>query len=351
TEEEEIRERLKILKSAEKIRSALLEIAQGIQDGDNSVQSLFKRSLTILRPFGAIDAVNILRGKIESLSFDIEDVLMQMKDIERSLSFDADEMEKLDERLSEIFRLKDKYGKTYDEIVNFAASARERLGYLRSISTDISGLDERKRALESEVDQSAKALSEKRKQGCVDIEKEIVRELGFLSMKGLVFKVAINDKGYIDRDGKDDIDLLISTNPGEPLKPLRKIASGGELSRIMLAIKKVIGGEEEKTLIFDEVDAGIGGRVADTVGRRLHELGKKHQVLCITHLPQIAAYGDHHFLVEKVYNKGKTQTGIRELSDEDRIREIARMIGGETITAKAVDRAEEMLHYDQKSTH
>jgi DNA repair protein RecN (Recombination protein N) len=114
----------------------------------------------------------------------------------------------------------------------------------------------------------------------------------------------------------------------------------------MLAIKKVIGGEEEKTLIFDEVDAGIGGKVADMVGRRLQELARKHQVICITHLPQIAAYGDHHFLVEKEFKKGQTKTGIRELSGDHRVQEIARMMGGETITEKTLERAEEMLQND-----
>jgi DNA repair protein RecN (Recombination protein N) len=156
----------------------------------------------------------------------------------------------------------------------------------------------------------------------------------------------ITDKGFTDRDGQDDIDLMISTNPGEPLKPLRKVASGGELSRIMLAIKKVIGGEEEKTLIFDEVDAGIGGKVADMVGKRLQELARKHQVLCITHLPQIAAYGDHHFLVEKTFKKEQTKTNIRELSGGERVQEIARMMSGATITEKTIERAEEMLHND-----
>ena len=194
--------------------------------------------------------------------------------------------------------------------------------------------------------EDAEELSRKRKKGSLGIERAIIDELGFLSMKGLQFNIAITEKGYIDRDGADDIELMISTNPGEPLKPLRKVASGGELSRIMLAIKKVIGGEEEKTLIFDEVDAGIGGKVADMVGRRLQELARKHQVICITHLPQIAAYGDHHFLVEKEFKKGQTKTGIRELSGDHRVQEIARMMGGETITEKTLERAEEMLQND-----
>jgi DNA repair protein RecN (Recombination protein N) len=149
----------------------------------------------------------------------------------------------------------------------------------------------------------------------------------------------------------DDIDFLISTNPGEPLKPLRKIASGGELSRIMLAIKRVIGGDEGKTLIFDEVDAGIGGRVADLVGKRLQDLASKHQVICITHLPQIATYADRHFLVEKVFAKGSARTEIKQIDNLERVQEVARMMGGATITEKTIQRAEEMIRHATKGIH
>ena len=170
-------------------------------------------------------------------------------------------------------------------------------------------------------------------------------------MKGMLFSIAIADKGTIDENGKDDVDFLISTNPGEPLKPLRKIASGGELSRIMLAIKRVIGGDEEKTLIFDEVDAGIGGRVADLVGRRLQDLAGKHQVICITHLPQIATYADRHFLVEKIVRKGSARTDIKHIDDSERVQELARMLGGATITEKTIQRAEEMIYHATKGIH
>ncbi len=345
-EEESIRERLKVLKNAEKINAVLAEIAEGLQGGENPAQALFKRSISLLKPFSTIEAMDTLRNKIEAVSFDIEEIVLELRNVEKRLLFDPEEMEKLEERLTEIFKLKDKYGKTYEEIMKYARSAREKLHYLSALSTNIEELEIEKRSLDEEVNQRAGELSSKRKKGSLGIEKAIINELGFLSMKGLLFKVTITDKGFVDRDGQDDVELMISTNPGEPLKPLRKVASGGELSRIMLAIKKVIGGEEEKTLVFDEVDAGIGGKVADMVGKRLKELARKHQVLCITHLPQIASYGDHHFLVEKESGKDETKTNIKELTKTNRVREIARMMGGETMTQKTLERAEEMLVHD-----
>ena len=192
-------------------------------------------------------------------------------------------------------------------------------------------LKRREVSLDTWVRQQAEKLSATRKEGVKNIERAVIDELSFLSMKGMLFKIEVTDKGIIEEDGRDDVELLISTNPGEQLKPLRKVASGGELSRIMLAIKKIMGGEEERTLIFDEIDAGIGGKVADMVGKRLKDLSKNNQVICITHLPQIAVYGDHHFLVEKAQEKKSTRTKIKKLSAGERTQEVARMLGGMAI--------------------
>ncbi len=350
-EEELIKERLKILKDAEKIKSSLGVVVDSLYEGENSVHVNLKRFTGLLKSFSNIEAIDKLKNRIESISFDVEDVLMEIKDIEKGLLYEPDELQMLEERLSKIYELKNKYGKTYGDIEEYEASAKERLAYLTTLSENIGELEKKKSSLESEVGKLADRLTMKRKKGTGAIEKAIVDELSFLSMKGLKFEIEIADKGSIDEDGRDDIEFMISTNPGEPLKPLRKIASGGELSRIMLAIKKVIGGEEEKTLIFDEVDAGIGGRVADMVGRRLKDLAKKHQVICITHLPQIAVYGDHHFLVEKYFEREATKTGIKKLSEGERVAEIARMSGGTTITEKTLQRAEEMLQNVEKSVH
>lgn len=345
-EEGSVRERLKTLKSAEKINACLAEIANGLYEGEASVQGVLKNHTGMLRHFSAFEAMDELRKRMETVSFDIEDILQAIRGIEKDLLFDPEELEMLEDRLSDIYRLKEKYGTTCDAIHKYGESAKERLEYLRALSSGIDELAAQKALLIKEVEELAERLSAKRKKGSVRLERSIIEELGFLSMKGLQFNIRIMDKGFTDSDGKDDIEFLISTNPGEPLKPLRKIASGGELSRIMLAIKKVIGGEEDKTLIFDEVDSGIGGRVADMVGKRLKGLAGKQQVICITHLPQIAAYADHHFLVEKYYEQGITRTGIRELSREERVQELARMMGGAGITKKTIERAEEMIRND-----
>lgn len=350
-EEENLKERLKILRDAEKIKGSLNVITEGLYESEESAHIMMKRFMSLLKPFCSIDAIEILTERIETVSYDMEDIFMQIRDLEKSLSFDEDELQRLDDRLLRIYELKSKYGKTYQEIKQYELSANERLLYLKTLTTDIGSLEKQKATIEAEVTNLAEHLSEQRKKGTGPVERAIVDELGFLSMKGMQFCIAITDKGSIDESGKDDIDFMISTNPGEPLKPLRKIASGGELSRIMLAIKRVIGGDEEKTLIFDEVDAGIGGRVADLVGKRLHDLAGRHQVICITHLPQIATYGDCHFLVEKNIHKGTTRTNIKRLDTTARVGELARMLGGETITEKTIQRAEEMIHHAAKGIH
>jgi DNA repair protein RecN (Recombination protein N) len=350
-EEEHLKERLKILRDAEKIKAILNAVTEGLYEGEESVHMCMKRFVGLLRPFCSINTVEKLAERIKTVSFDIEDIFVQLRDLEKELSFDPEELQKIDERLNRIYELKNKYGKSYQEIREYETSANERLVYLKSLTTDIGDLEKLKITLEKDVRALAKHLSEERKNGTEPVEGAIVAELAFLSMKGMLFHIAIADKESIDESGQDDIDFLISTNPGEPLKPLRKIASGGELSRIMLAIKRVIGGDEEKTLIFDEVDAGIGGRVADLVGRRLQDLAEKHQVICITHLPQIATYADRHFLVEKIIKKGSTRTDIRNLDASERVEELARMLGGATITKKTIQRAEEMIHHAEKGIH
>ena len=350
-EEELIRERLKILKDAEKIKICLQGVSEGLYESDISVDTIFKTCLSQLKSLVHIDAIAVLQKRIESVSFDVEDIVSDVNKIEKTLSDDSDEMLMLEERLSRIYTLKDKYGKTFEDIQSYKDGAIKRLSYLKSLSEDISGLEHKKVILKSETEKLAQGLSEARREGALIVEKSIKNELGYLSMEGIKFTVFVNDKGAIDEEGRDDIEFLISTNPGEQLKPLRKIASGGELSRIMLAIKKAIGGEKHKTLIFDEIDAGIGGRVADLVGKRLKGLAKTHQVICITHLPQIAVYGDHHYLVEKQQANNVTKTAIKKLQKDERIAELARMMGGIIITDLTIKKAEEMLCNVEKNKY
>lgn len=348
-EENQIRERLKILKDAEKIRNILASIEEGIYESDNAVHGMLQTFIALLRPFSNIEAMEGLRARFESMSFVIEDIFSEMKGMEKFLDNNPDELQKLDDKLARLYAIKDKYGKTYEDIAMYKNSALKRLSCLKNISDNIKDLENKKLLLDEEINDLAGKLSKARREGAPGIERAIIDELKLLYMKGMRFVIKFTDKVAIDESGGDDIDLLISANPGEELKPLRKIASGGEISRIMLAIKKVVGGNEERTLVFDEIDAGIGGKVADMVGKRLKDLSKKHQVICITHLPQIAVYGDHHFLVEKIQGEQSTRTEVKKLSKTERINEIARMLGGAEITEKTILRSEEMLHNVEKS--
>ncbi len=350
-EEEGIKERLKVLKDAARIKGSLEGIERGLYEDEQSAYAALAASNAALRPFSGIAWMEALKKRVEALTFDLEDVIESIREHEKTLEYEPGELEELEERLSTIFRLKEKYAKTRGGVKEFQDWAAERLEDLLHMKTDLAGLEEEKKALQADVEAMADGLSKARKEGAERIERLVMDELRHLSMKGIGFKIVITDKGLIGEEGSDEVEFLLSTNPGEPLRPLRKVASGGELSRIMLAIKKITGGEEGKTFIFDEIDTGIGGRVAEVVGRRLHELSEKHQIICITHLPQIAVHGDHHFLVEKYQGTDTTRTAIKELTGQERTAEVARMLGGITITEKTLEQAEEMLRNAQEGTN
>jgi DNA repair protein RecN (Recombination protein N) len=350
-EEGQIKERLKVLKDAARIRNSLENVSRALYEDEQSVHATLAATGGSLRPFAGIEWMESLKKQVEALTFDVEDIIGTIREHEKALEFEPTELEELEERLSAIFRLKEKYGKTHGGIAEFQAWATQRLDHLTRARTSMHGMEQEQALLVAEVEEMAAGLSEARRHGAEQIERLVKDELVVLSMKGVQFKIEITDKGSIGDDGRDEIEFLLSTNPGEPVRPLRRVASGGELSRIMLAIKKITGGDEDKTFVFDEIDTGIGGRVAEVVGRRLRELSAKHQVICITHLPQIAVYGDHHFLVRKQQETDTTRTAIQELAGRERTVEVARMLGGITITAKTLDQAEEMLKNAQKSTH
>ncbi|MCX8110085.1 MAG: DNA repair protein RecN [Syntrophorhabdaceae bacterium] len=350
-EEERLKERLKVLKDAERIKMILHEIGEKFYEGEGSIHDILKSAANMVKTFSHIDFIKVIRQRIESISYDLEDIFRYIKEEEKGLTHDPDESKRIEERLSRIFTIKDKYGKTLDEIKRYEENARHRLLYLKELTGNIEITQKNIDLLRKEVEDLAQMISHERKKIAPEIERLVVDELKMLAMEKTEFFIEIKDKGTIEEDGRDEIDFLISTNPGEALKPLRRVVSGGELSRIMLAIKKVMGGDEEKTLIFDEVDTGIGGMVADMVGQRLKSLSRNHQIICITHLPQIAVYGDSHFLVEKKQMKDYTITDIKRLTDTERVGEVARMLGGLEITEKTIQRSEEMLTNAKKGIH
>ena len=297
------------------------KLLAGIADVEPRAKELYERLTAV------IPEVNDIADEVFSLGGD--DVELQMQE--------------LTDKVSAIKHAKRKYNMDADELVDYLDECRDELAELSTADDEIELLTEKKRSLAEEVKSLAERLSERRKKAADEISEEICRQLSFLDMPNVRIIFALNAE-KIAINGKDSVELLISANAGEEPRPLNKIASGGELSRIMLAIKSVLADHDNSpTLIFDEVDAGISGRAAQKVGVKLSETAAKRQVLCITHLAQIAAKADTHLLIEKQTEDGRTFTHITQLDHDGRIHELARIIDGSGESESALAAAEEML--------
>ncbi|MDH4128790.1 MAG: DNA repair protein RecN, partial [Spirochaetota bacterium] len=282
------------------------------------------------------------------------DVLRSYKD---SLDFSPDRIEEINQRLKIINDLKRKYGSTIaDVIMHKTKCEKENEKYSQNLDL-IEKLTDKIKQLEKESSDKVISLSKVRQKKAKDLEKQIEEELAFLGMDKATFRVEfryvqddnsylkITDKGVkINEKGIDRVEFTFSANPGEIPRPLAKIASGGELSRVMLAMKTILTDMDEiETLLFDEVDAGIGGEIAVKVAKKIKSISNKRQVICITHSPQIASLSEHHYLVEKVFENNRTKTTITKLTDEEKVKDIARMLGGEKITEVSIQHARELI--------
>jgi DNA repair protein RecN (Recombination protein N) len=283
----------------------------------------------------------------------LEDLALRLRDYQERLEVSPGRLDEIESRLAVLERLQKKYGATVDDVIAFGERCRRELEALGTPEEQERLLQERRDRLAAAYLDRARALSKKRRTVAAELRRRVQAELGQLAMEKTRFDVcfepadadtaAADPSRWTDR-GLERAEFLLSPNPGEDLRPLAKIASGGELSRLMLAVKTVIGRDAPGlTLVFDEVDAGIGGRVAEVVGRKLKAVSSRRQVLCVTHLPQIAALADHHLSVRKQVAKGRTVTLVERLDEDARVEEIARMLGGEIVTATARDHAREML--------
>ncbi len=318
-----------------------------------SVAERLKSTLQRLREGGRMDpSLNPLASSIESILFQAEDSASSLRAYREKIHFDPRRLEIIESRLDEITKLKKKYGPTLEEI--FASQERidrERKS-LESLGQQISELRESTEALHLEALSQARALSAKRKKIAGELGVKVEAELAGLGMKKVRFQIDVGEDPLhplLNQNGMNQVQFLISPNPGEDLKPLAKIASGGELSRIMLALKRIFAeGTRVNTLVFDEVDAGIGGGIAEVVGRKLKEISRQHQVFCITHLAPIASFADAHYRVSKKIQGGKTAVEVDHLQGEDQVQEIARMLGGVKITEKTLAHAREMLKNTSK---
>jgi DNA repair protein RecN (Recombination protein N) len=340
-------------------KKILANIQKLIDYSETAYETLYGKSDSVLTEFrsaaGAVKeirkidtALKLSEGEMDELYYRIEDAAFILRDYAKDHSFDPARMEAVEERLELLGRLKRKYGGTLDAVLVKQAEAEEELRNIASVEEEIGMLvaaiaDERGRMTEN-----GRILSGRRRETADTLKATIEVEIRTLGMENAHFTVVFREMpegdAAFNEKGMDDLEFYLSTNVGEELKPLRGIASGGELSRIMLAVKKVLARTGSVgTIVFDEVDSGIGGATAQIVGRKLKEVSRHHQVLCITHLPQIACCGDRHYQVVKRIAGKRTNTIVSLLSEADRLEEIARMLGGIELTEKTRDHAREML--------
>jgi DNA repair protein RecN (Recombination protein N) len=357
-EEEDLRARKEIAAHAAKLYQGCREGVEILYEGEDALASRLGRYIARLRDWARIDpGLSVSVGLLDSALAQMEEAASLLRKQGDRFQFDPEELERLEERLAEIQRLKRKYGAPVDEIIAMGEKIREDLKALERDEEEIPALEAASGETAKTAWEWAETLSSERSRAAKRLDREMVKELQSLGMAGTAFQTRFQedeipigelpfsrDGKRLGEDGIDRLEFYLSPNPGEPVKPLAKIASGGELSRLMLALKSlVLARDDVPTLLFDEVDAGIGGRVAEIVGRRLKKVAAAHQVLCVTHLPQIAALADSHFVVQKKSSGGRTVTLVKKLNDRDRVSEVARMLGGIEVTEKARRHAEEMI--------
>ena len=331
------------LSNSKRIMEALSEAYQQTSGSDGASEQV-GRAVQRLHQILSYDEA--LEPMFESLN-DIDSLL---SDFNRDLSqymaeteFDEEMFAQIDGRLNEINRLKDKYGATIEDILAAKQEKEDRLEKLMHHEVYLAKLTQALNDAKKEAEDAAFALSGMRKRYAKELSGKVEEALMDLNFLDVHFSMEFLQTDHIGADGYDDAQFMIRTNPGEPIRPLKDIASGGEMSRIMLAIKTVLAEHDDiDTLIFDEIDAGISGRTAQAVSEKLHLVAKEHQVICITHLPQIAAMADHHYLIQKDVVGNETISSIEALSYHDSIKELARMLGGTTITQTVLDNAKEM---------
>jgi DNA repair protein RecN (Recombination protein N) len=348
-EDEELLHERKILSGAEQLASGAEKIHEILYGAHGSVLEKVADVLRQLEELAKIDESLSAHVKTcESVQYQLEDVAFSLRDYAQSIEFDPYRLEEVEKRIDEINKLKRKYGNSLEDILALLEEVERELSTFDKRETRLAELEKEYDKLRGELQHLSEALSGERKRIAESFEKQLMEELSALGMEKTTFQVDFRPAGTEQHPftpkGIDKIEFLIAPNPGEPPKPLTKIASGGEISRVMLALKTLLGSVDRiPTMVFDEIDTGIGGKIAEIVGKKLHHISSSHQVICITHLPQIASKGATHFHVEKHAEQDRTAVSVRQLSKQERLEEIARLLGGETITPTTLQHAKEML--------
>jgi DNA repair protein RecN (Recombination protein N) len=360
-----------ILQNAGKLLESGCFIYEAIYNAEGAVRDKLAEAKARLAEMGQVDASLIpLAESLESIQYQLDDIAFSLKSYTEKIEYDPERQQEIENRLAEIEKLERKYGGSLAEVYNYRRQIEDEYQRLTDLDSQIESLSQEIIFLANRLNDITAGLSEQRKQASRRIDRLMSKELGQLGMEKGIFATQITP---LDGDenqqalsrvaeplgeqtggassqysgnakGIDQLEFLFTANMGEEARPLAKIASGGELSRMMLALKGLLAGKDRvPTLIFDEVDAGIGGRIAEVVGKKLKSLAASHQIVCITHLPQIAAFADYHYTVEKGVCDGRTVASIKELDQKARVTEIARLLAGEKITSIALEHAREMV--------
>jgi DNA repair protein RecN (Recombination protein N) len=349
-EEDALRQEKRLQASAGRLDALSSEAYQLLYEDEESALARLGQTWRKVEELAGIDPrfAQYLEART-AVRAQLDDLALFLRDYRETLQVSPGRLDEIESRLATIERLKRKYGATLEEVLAFGARCREELSALGSPEEARARLEADEEKTRAEFLKQGRALSGRRHEAAKGLERKVEAELAQLAMPKTQFRVrfvpdVVEDVSSASERGLETAEFLLSPNPGEELRPLAKIASGGELSRILLALNSVAAVEAAgKVLVFDEVDAGIGGAVAEVVGRKLKTLSKRHQVLCVTHLPQIASLADQHFSVRKRVEKGRTITEAQALAGDERIDEVARMLAGEAVTESARKYARELV--------
>jgi len=346
-EYEDLKEEYKSLSHAEEIYQVVAELISALSGDDYSEKGIMDRLAVLKNKFVEIEDYNQrlkkLNKKFADIYYSLEEFVFDLGDFESAFNYDEQRIAIISDRLDLINTLLRKYGEDIETVLSYLEELYQKRDKLENIEEKISSLTKKNNKFKKEILKKSGELSQLRKEYAKKLEVKLKAELKDLAMEDVRFKVDFKQK-EITADGTDQIEFLISPNRGEDLKSLTKIASGGELSRIMLSLKTITAAlDQVDTLIFDEVDSGVGGNTAAKMAAKLSQIAAERQIICITHLPQLASAANHHFLIKKERGKNRTFTKIYALDKDERVAEIARMIGGATITDKTLAHAEEMV--------
>ena len=349
-EEENLKEEYNILANAEKINKSLA-ISCGILNGNeefsiiDSISKVIQELSNVEKHF---EKIKKNKEVIEGAFYSIEEVSRELRDMAEEIIFDQDALDKVNARIYEINTYKKKYGPTISEILKYYEKIQKEYDEIVNSEKIIEELKEKEKEILVKMETEALVLHNIRKEKSKHLEKKILKELAFVGLEKSRMEIRVLRQEDFNEKGFDDVCFYISTNPGEPLMPLEKVLSGGELSRIMLALKCVFAEKDEiPTLIFDEIDTGISGAVAQRVGEKMYQLSSTHQVLCITHLPQIAVLSDYHYFVMKKVIDNKTFTQIKILQKEEKELEISKMLAGDDVTQATLNNVKEMINLSE----